>query len=134
MPLCVDYKFSRAVLHKISFVSSLSLSFSSLTAFRSAVDEATSESDNPRFSTRLENLHFLLPMLPMFLPDLHRAFRSRNAIADNLSCPFARDHYRVQADEKRFSNSRLLHIGCVITQLEISMIDSCSDFLPFCCS
>lgn len=60
MPLCADYKFSRAVLYKISFVSSLSLSFSSLTAFRSAV-EATSESDNPRFSTRLESLRFLLP-------------------------------------------------------------------------
>lgn len=119
MLLCVDCKFSRAVLRKISFVSSLSLSFSSLTAFRSTVDETTSESDNPR--TRLEILRFpyslcrrCFCLICIAMSD--REMQSLTIYRQACVHTFARDRNRDRAsncpsDEERFSNTRLLRIG-----------------------
>lgn len=56
--VCVDRKFSPAVLRKASSVSSLSLSFSSPTTFRSAGDETISGNDNLRPGAHLQTFCF----------------------------------------------------------------------------
>lgn len=145
--LCVARGFSRAVLRKISSVyRPLSLSFSSLTASRSAVDETTSEKAMILLLVHASRV-CVFPTrraASTSFPDLHRDARSRNAAVDNLSTSVrvrTRDLVieieRITAVELR-KNSRARDFcipGTIArsTDLTVPMIDGCPDFLLVRC-